>query len=169
MKTKEFGGTVLNTIDLALSLDDEEMFYGDLLEDEIAMLNDSLNEFVKVYENRYKTKIVAYAFVGNRFSPYGFIGGNGRICGVPCENRNIEEALQGCDDFAFNITKDKHLELVKMDHDGNTTMELRLVTQNEMATYEAFMDDYFNLAEFIYQLGKQPTKLGNTFMSEFGY
>lgn len=165
MKTKEFGGTVLNTIDLALSLDDEEMFYGDLLEDEIAMLNDSLNDFVKVYENRYKTKIVAYAFVGSRFSPYGMIGGNNLICGTSAENMQLEEALSGCDDFAFNITKDKYLELVKMDHDGSNSMDLRLVTQNEYDTYQAYMDDYFNLAEFIYELGKKPTKLSNNFCS----
>lgn len=165
MKTKEFGGTVLNTIDLALSLDDEEMFYGDLLEDEIAMLNDSLNDFVKVYENRYKTKIAAYAFVGERFSPYGMIGGNNQICGTSSENMELEEVLYGCDDFAFNITEDKHLELVKMDHDGNNSMKLRIVTKNEFETYQYYSDDYLNLAEFIYELGKRPTKLSNNFCS----
>lgn len=167
MKTKEFGGTVLNTIDLALSLDDEEMFYGDLLEDKIAMLNDSLNDFVKVYEDRYKTTIVAYAFVGERFSHYGMIGGNGEICGTSSETMKLEHTLNGCDDFAFNITEDKHLELVKMDHDGNNSMKLRLVTKNEFETYQYYSDDYLNLAEFIYKLGKKPTKVSNTFLDNY--
>lgn len=166
MKTKEFGGTILNSIDLALALEKEDEFlYSDTLENELENLNFNLQEFVEDYENRYKTKIVAYAFVGSRFSPYGMIGGNNQICGTSAENMQLEEALSGCDDFAFNITKDKYLELVKMDHDGSNSMDLRLVTQNEYDTYQAYMDDYFNLAEFIYELGKRPTKLSNNFCS----
>ena len=79
----------------------------------------------------------------------------------------LEHTINGCDDFAFNITEDKHLELVKMDHDGNNSMKLRLVTKNEFETYQYYSDDYLNLAEFIYKLGKKPTKVSNTFLDNY--
>lgn len=154
--------TLLNSIDLAIDLDEEE-FYTECLENQLEHLNYNLYQFVKEYEKRYKTKIAAYAFVGERFSPYGMIGGNNQICGTSSENMQLEEVLYGCDDFAFNITEDKHLELIKMDHDGSNSMDLRLITQNEYETYKTYLDDYLNLAEFVYKLGKNPTKLSKAF------
>lgn len=162
---------LVNTIELQIALDqldlDDEFLYTDTLNNELEELNNNLSQFVEDYENRYKTKIVAYAFVGSRFSPYGMIGGNNLICGTSAENMQLEEALSGCDDFAFNITKDKYLELVKMDHDGSNSMDLRLVTKNEFETYQYYSDDYLNLAEFIFKLGKKPTKVSNTFLNNY--
>lgn len=165
MITKQKSLTLLNTMQLAIDLyEEDETVYSDYLEIHLEDLNYNLQSFVEEYEQRYKTKIVAYAFVGERFSHYGMIGGNGDVCGTSSETMKLEHTLNGCDDFAFNITEDKHLELVKMDHDGNNSMKLRLVTQHEYQTYKAYMNDYFNLAEFIYKLGKNPTKLSNNFL-----
>lgn len=162
---------LVNTIELQIALDqldlDDEFLYTDTLNNELEELNNNLSQFVEDYEDRYKTKIVAYAFVGERFSHYGMIGRNGEICGTSAENMQLEEALSGCDDFAFNITKDKYLELVKMDHDGSNSMDLRLVTKNEFETYQYYSDDYLNLAEFIFKLGKKPTKVSNTFLNNY--
>lgn len=162
---------LVNTIELQIALDqldlDDEFLYTDTLNNELEELNNNLSQFVEDYEARYKTTIVAYAFVGERFSHYGMIGGNGEICGTSSETMKLEHTLNGCDDFAFNITEDKHLELVKMDHDGNNSMKLRLVTKNEFETYQYYSDDYLNLAEFIFKLGKKPTKVSNTFLDNY--
>ncbi|WP_281512330.1 hypothetical protein [Mammaliicoccus vitulinus] len=162
---------MLNTIKLLDSMDlindEDEYLQQELMDDSLWMLNDALSKFVKDYEKRYKTSIAAFAFVGERASHYGAIGGNGRICGVPCENKDIGEALEGCDGFEFNITEDKTFELRKIDHDGSNFMELRLVTQNEYNTYQIYLEDYFNLAEFIFNLGKKPTKMSNDFIQQF--
>lgn len=157
--------TLLNTVNLEIAMDEEDEFYEECLENQLEHLNYNLQEFAEEYENRYKTKIAAYTFVGTRFSPYGLIGGNNNICGTSAENMKLEDVLYDCDDFAFNVTEDKHLELIKMDHDGSNAMELRFVTQHEYDTYLTYLDDYLNLAEFIFKLGKKPTKLSKNFQN----
>ncbi|MCD8845215.1 hypothetical protein [Staphylococcus gallinarum] len=156
--------TLINTMDVAINLENEEMeYYADIIDTELELIEDQLDNFVEYYNQQFNTNIVAYVFVGNRYSGYGSIGGNGQICGVSCEEMCLKEALYGCDDFAFSITESKTLQLMKMDHDGCNTMELRLVTKNEYETFMLYQDDYFNLAEFVYQLNKKATKLNKHF------
>ncbi|WP_251522080.1 hypothetical protein [Staphylococcus sp. Marseille-Q6910] len=164
--------TILDSMQLAIDLEEnnnelDDFLYSQYLEDEIDYINSELFNFIEEYEQRYHTKIAAIAFVGERFSWYGSIGGNGTPVGTDSESLRLTDCLVGCDDFAFNITEDKHLELVKMDHDGNNSMKLRLVTKNEFETYQYYSDDYLNLAEFIYKLGKKPTKVSNTFLDNY--
>lgn len=156
---------LLDSIDF--TNEEDEFLQQELMDDSLWLLNDALSDFVEEYEKRYKTNIAAFAFVGERASHYGAIGGNGQSCGVPCESKDIREALEGCNGFEFNITEDKTFEIRKFDHDGSNCMELRLVTQNEYNTYRIYLDDYFNLAEFVFNLGKEPTKLSNTFIQQF--
>lgn len=163
--------TILDTMQLSLDVLEEtedEFLYEDIKESELEYINDEVQTFIETYEKRYHTKIAAIAFVGERFSWYGTIGGNGNPVGVSSENLELEECLYGCDDYKLIITDQNTLRLDKLDHDGSNSMEMRLVTENELATYYNYEYDYFNLAEYVYCLEKKPTQLFNQFKLMFG-
>lgn len=160
--------TILDSMQLAIDLEEnnnevDDFLYSQYLEDEIDYINSELFNFIEEYEQRYHTKIAAIAFVGERFSWYGSIGGNGTPVGTDSESLRLTDCLVGCDDYKLTITEEGSLRLEKLDHDGTNSMELRLVTENELKTYYHYEYDYFNIAEFIYRLGKAPTKLSKSF------
>lgn len=171
LKTKT-QSTLLDSMQLAIDIEEnneiDDFLYCDILEDQIENINNELFNFIDEYEERYHTKIAAIAFVGDRFSLYGSIGGNGTPVGTDSENLRLTDCLNGCDDYKLIITEDNTLMLEKLDHDGSNSMELRLITENELNTYYRYEYDYFNISEFIYQLDKAPTKLFKSFNNAFG-
>lgn len=163
--------TILDTMQLSIDVLEEtenEFLYEDIRETELENINNEVQVFIETYEKRYHTDIAAIAFVGERFSWYGSIGGNGNPVGTSSEYLELEDCLYGCDDFKLIITERNTLRLDKLDHDGCNSMEMRLVTKNEISTYYNYENDYINLAEYVYCLEKEPTKLSNHFKLMFG-
>ncbi|WP_341775885.1 hypothetical protein [Staphylococcus hyicus] len=160
-------------------VDSSEIYLEEMIESSL-VANDELDlqleelqyhflKFVENYERKYKTTIQACVFLGTRFSWYGAIGRNGAMQGEYSEGLDLREVLSDCDDFQFSITSDRTLQLEKHDHDGTNTMQLRLVTENELLDYYDHVNDYFNLAEYILEIGKKPTKVFNSFKKAFEY
>lgn len=156
---------ILDSTEIELEADG----FSDELDLKLEELQFHFDEFVENYEAKYKTKILAYVFLGTRFSWYGAIGGNGALQGEYTESLDLRELLNDCDDFQFSITSGRTLQLEKYDHDGTDTMHLRLVTENELLDYYDHVDDYFNLVEYILESGKKPTKVFNSFKKAFEY
>lgn len=154
---------LVDTIELAMQYEDE-LIYEDMLDIQVQNSNSILSTFIYEYENRYNTKIKAIAAVGERYSHYGSIGGNGDIVGVASEEIDFLELVRNCDDFEILITDDKYLSVRKHDHDGTNTMDLVLLTESEVKMYYENEYDYFNLAEFAY-INKKHTKLFGSVLS----
>src|SRR5699024_4394684 len=85
LKTKT-QSTLLDSMQLAIDIEEnneiDDFLYCDILEDKIENINNELFNFIDEYEERYHTKIAAIALVGDRFSLYGSIGGNGTPVGT---------------------------------------------------------------------------------------
>lgn len=148
---------LVDTTELAIQYEDE-LIYEDMLDIQVQNSNSILSTFIHEYETRYKTKIKAIAAVGERYSHYGSIGGNGESVGVASEEIDFLELVSNCDEFEILITDDKYIRVVKHDHDGINAMDLVLLTESEVNMYYENEYDYFNLAEFAY-INKKHTKL----------
>lgn len=154
---------LVDTIELAMQYEDE-LIYEDMLDIQVQNSNSILSTFIYEYENRYNTKIKAIAAVGERYSHYGSIGGNGELVGVASEEIDFLELVSNCDEFEILITDDKYIRVVKHDHDGINAMDLVLLTENEVKMYYENEYDYFNLAEFAF-INKKHTKLFGSVLS----
>ena len=136
--------------------------YQEYLNEEINLIQDNLNQFIKRYEKRYNTKIDTLLFTGTRSSGYGYIGGNGAELGGTAED--ITDLLQQLtpDDFSINI-EDNTLQIATHDHDGTNYLNMILITENEA-------DKAYNSGSDIRDMfrRKKHTKLDKQFKQAFG-
>ncbi|MDU4503737.1 MAG: hypothetical protein E7J02_12180 [Staphylococcus warneri] len=152
---------LLDTLELGMEIVND-VEYSDIVDIKLDNANYLLKTFVHEYELRYKTEIKAISSIGERTSWYGAIGGNGQDVGVASETIDFAHLLSGCEDFKIQINDNKTLTIVKHDHDGSNYMNLVLLTNKEVANYYQNEYDYFGLAEYAYELRKQPTTLFGT-------
>lgn len=136
--------------------------YQEYLNEEINLIQDGLNEFIKRYEKRYNTKIDTLLFTGTRSSHYGYIGGAGAELGGTAED--ITDLLQQLthDDFTINI-EDNKLQIATYDHDGTNYLNMVLITENE--SDKAYNSDLDIRDMFRY---KKHTTLDKQFKEAFG-
>lgn len=149
---------LIDTMELEMLYEDE-LEYSDILEIKLENANSILNTFIGEYEQRYTTKIKGIASIGKRTSFYGTIGGNNQIVGTSSETIDFNNLIAGCDHFEIQVNDDKTITVIKHDHDGSNYMDLVLITNSELKSYYQNEYDYFNLAEFVFERKKQPTKL----------
>lgn len=136
--------------------------YQEYLNEEIDLIQDNLNEFIKRYEKRYNTKIDTLLFTGTRSSYYGSIGGAGAELGGTAEDlMDLLEQLT-LDEFTINI-EDNKLQIATHDHDGTNYLNMILITENEAdKAYNSYSDirDMFRY--------KKHTTLDKQFKEAFG-
>ena len=136
--------------------------YQEYLNEEIDLIQDNLNEFIKRYEKRYNTKIDTLLFTGTRSSHYGSIGGAGAELGGTAEDlMDLLEQLT-LDEFTINI-EDNKLQIATHDHDGTNYLNMILITENEAD--KAYNSDTDIRDMFRY---KKYTKLDKQFKKTFG-
>ena len=135
--------------------------YQEYLNEEINLIQDNLNQFIKRYEKRYNTKIDTLLFTGTRSSRYGSIGGAGaELGGTAKDLMDLLEQLTP-DDFSINI-EDNKLQIATHDHDGTNYLNMILITENE--SDKAYNSDTDIRDMFRY---KKHTKLDRQFKEAF--
>src|SRR5699024_11347100 len=134
LKTKT-QSTLLDSMQLAIDIEEnneiDDFLYCDILEDQIENINNELFNFIDEYEERYHTKIAAIAFVGDRFSLYGSIGGNGTPVGKDSESLRLTDCLNGCDDYKLIISVDNKLMLLKLDNNCSNSLVIKILYVTE--------------------------------------
>lgn len=139
----------------------------DITRDELDYLAHEFNNFIKRYEERYKTSVVDLVFKGKRSSHYGAIGGSGASVGYRLNGTDLSDMYYGnADHIQYSINDDGKLQLVTFDHDGYNCMEIILITQRDEERFDgSYYDD---IREYLDDRPKNSVKLDKKFKSAFG-
>lgn len=120
-------------VEMELSHDGVTGYLMDIEQTDREYTLDTLRGYLADYQEKY-SDIMFIAWVGERYSHYGAIGGGGASCHTL---RRYQSELNFSDHIptgdygtTIEVTDEGHIELTVYDHDGNNTVKLVVLTTN---------------------------------------
>jgi len=126
-------------------LDTTKDYTTETFEEDLYFAGEVLEGVIDNYEARYNTTVEYVAWIGERYSQYGAIGGNGAsaVAVKEYDRDNPHNAFVLGDSMTIDVEtgKDGGFNLAVGDHDGTTSTQLVLLTENMLDKWGGYYRD----------------------------